>query len=123
MMKRNMKDFRRISQSNLFTHAVIFLLFTLQTPWMAWLLIEGMSSKLVGQIGDDICFVSLTRWFNRARFEFHNSPSVVPFLSYPAGWRLSHTEMSAATLAIGFPIRFLYGDIFDYNFSTLAGLG
>jgi hypothetical protein len=79
-----------------------------------------MDSMLVGQIGDNVYFVWLFGWFRKAIFEFKTSPFVVPHLNYPEGWSLAHTEMSPATLAIGFPLSFIAGNVFAYNFSALA---
>ena len=75
---------------------------------------------LVGQIGDNVYFVWLFGWFRKAIFELKASPFVVPFLNYPEGWSLAHTEMSPATLVIGFPFSFITSNVFAYNFSALA---
>jgi hypothetical protein len=79
-----------------------------------------MDSMLVGQIGDNVYFVWLFGWFRKAIFELKTSPFVVPFLNYPEGWSLAHTEMSPATLVIGFPLSLIVGNVFAYNFSALA---
>jgi len=87
---------------------------------MTWPLVRVMDSMLVGQIGDNVYFVWLFGWFRKAIFELKVSPFVVPFLNYPEGWSLAHTEMSPATLVIGFPFSFIAGNVFAYNFSALA---
>ena len=101
-------------------HSIIFVVFVGLTIVVTWPLVRVMDSMLVGQIGDNVYFVWLFGWFRKALFELKTSPFVVPFLNYPEGWSLAHTEMSPATLAIGFPFSLIVGNVFAYNVSALA---
>ncbi|TFH34890.1 MAG: hypothetical protein E4G99_08550 [Anaerolineales bacterium] len=100
--------------------SIIFTFFMFLTIACTWPLVRVMDSRLVGQIGDNVYFVWLYGWFRKAIFELHVNPFIVPFLNYPEGCSLAHTEMSPATLAIGFPFSFIWGNVFAYNFSALA---
>ena len=110
----------QIRKAIIYRHVVTLLFFIGLTIGMTWPLAQHMNTSVVGQVGDNVYFVWLFGWFRKAIFELNTSPFVVPFLNYPEGWSLAHTEMSPATLAIGFPFSFIAGNVFAYNFSALA---
>jgi hypothetical protein len=94
--------------------------FTLMTIVMTWQLPLHMGDAIVGQIGDNIYFVWLIGWFRKALFELHVSPVFVPFLNYPEGWSLAHTEITPATILMALPASLIGGNIFAYNLVLLA---
>jgi hypothetical protein len=96
------------------------LAFVAMTVFMTWPLISRMRDSVVGHIGDNVYFVWLFAWFRRAIFELHTSPFHVPQLNYPEGWSLAYTEMSPATIALGFPASLVGGPVFGYNFALLT---
>ena len=74
---------------------------------------------MVGQIGDNVYFIWLFGWFEKALFVLHQSPFFVPQLNYPEGWSLAHTEIVPSVLALGMPVSLLAGPIAAYNVSLL----
>jgi hypothetical protein len=98
----------------------ITVYFIIMTIIMTWPLTRNMSHSIVGRIGDNIYFVWLIQWFQKALFELHKSPLFVPFLNYPQGWYLAYTDITPAMVFIGLPAGMIRGSIFGYNFAILA---
>lgn len=104
------------------------LYFFIMTIVITWPLASNMTHSVVGSIGDNIYFVWLIKWFQKALFELHGSPLFVPFLNYPQGWYLAYTDITPAMVLTGLPAALLGGATFGYNFSmfasfVLSGLG
>ena len=95
------------------------LTYAAMTVFMTWPLLLRMRDSVVGQVGDNVYFVWLFAWIRRAIFELHTSPFHVPQLNFPEGWSLAYTEMSPATIALGFPASLVAGPVFGYNFALL----
>ena len=95
------------------------LYFILATVVFTWPLLLHMSDSVVDRIGDNVYFVWLFGWFEKALFELGVNPLVVPQLNYPEGWSLAYTELAPATLAIGFPLSLIGGEVLGYNFALL----
>ncbi len=87
---------------------------------MTWPLARNMDHSIVGTIGDNIYFVWLIQWFQKALFELHKSPLFVPFLNYPQGWYLAYTDITPAMVLIGLPAAIVGGSTFGFNFAMLA---
>ena len=94
--------------------------FIIMTIIMTWPLAKYMSHSIVGTIGDNIYFIWLIEWFQKALFELHKSPLFVPFLNYPQGWYLAYTDITPAMVLIGLPAGIIAGSTFGYNFAMLA---
>jgi hypothetical protein len=78
-----------------------------------------MGDSVVGRIGDNIYFVWLFGWFQKALFDLKVSPFFVPQLNFPAGWSLAHTEIAPATLLLGYPAFLVGGPTLGYNVAVL----
>jgi hypothetical protein len=103
-----------------FTHLWAFLYFTGMSLVMTWPLALRMREAVVGEIGDNIYFIFLIRWYQRAWFELGISPFFHPWLNYPQGWNLASTDTSLATTLFGLPVSLLFGPTFGYNFAMLV---
>lgn len=95
---------------------------------MTWPLAERMSHAIVGEIGDNIYFVWMIGWMQKAIFELGVNPFDVWFLNYPEGWSMAYTEITPAQLALALPFSFIGGSTFAYNAAmlssfVLSGLG
>lgn len=101
-------------------HAGALAFFTLLALAMTWPLALHMADAVVGEIGDNIYFIFLIRWYQRAWFELGISPFYHPWLNYPQGWNLASTDTSLATTLVGLPPSLLFGPTFGYNFAMLA---
>ncbi len=82
-------------------------------------LVKNMSTHMIGQTGDNLYFVWLIDWFQKALFELHVNPFDIWFLNYPAGWSLAYTEITPAQLALALPFSLLKNPLFGYNMSML----
>jgi hypothetical protein len=96
------------------------LYFLVMTIIITWPFARYMTNSVVGRIGDNIYFIWLIKWFQKALFELHVSPLFVPFLNYPQGWYLAYTDITPAMVLTGLPAGLLGGATFGYNFSMLA---
>jgi hypothetical protein len=96
------------------------LYFLVMTIIITWPFASYMTHSVVGSIGDNIYFIWLIKWFQKALFELHVSPLFVPFLNYPQGWYLAYTDITPAMVLSGLPAGLLGGATFGYNFSMLA---
>jgi hypothetical protein len=102
--------------------------FAVLTVFMTWPLVLRMHDAVVGLIGDNVYFVWLIGWFQKALFQIHVSPFNIWFLNYPQGWSLSYTEITPVQILMALPVSLLAGPVFAYNFVLLltfflAGLG
>lgn len=102
------------------THLWAAFYFTAFTLLMTWPLALRMRDSVVGEIGDNIYFIFLIRWYQKAWFELGISPFFHPWLNYPQGWNLASTDTSLATTLFGLPLSLLLGPTFGYNFAMLV---
>ena len=101
-------------------HLAALAFFTALTILMTYPLVLRMGDSLVGEIGDNIYFVFLIRWYEKAWFELGISPFFHPWLNYPQGWNLASTDTSLATTLFGLPASLIAGPVFGYNFAMLV---
>jgi len=104
------------------------LYFSILTVWMTWPLPTKMLDSMVGRVGDNIYFVWMIGWLQKALFQLRVNPFNVWFLNYPEGWSLAYTEITPANLLIALPFSLLGGPMFGYNMAlllsfVLSGLG
>ena len=95
--------------------AVFFLL----TVAFTWPLIKEMGRAVVGQYGDNLYFIWLIGWTEKAIFELHQSPLVSYLLNYPEGWRLASSESTLLMVLTGLPFSLLGGATLGYNASIV----
>jgi hypothetical protein len=95
------------------------LYFTLLSILMTWPLIRVMGTHLVGSVGDNIYFVWMIGWIQKALFQLGANPFDVWFLNYPEGWNMAYTEITPAQLALALPFSLLGGSTFGYNAAML----
>lgn len=101
-------------------HLWVLLFYALLSVLMTWPLLLHMRDAVVGEIGDNIYFIFLIRWYQKAFFELGVSPFFNPWLNYPQGWNLASTDTSLATTLFGLPVSLLAGPTFGYNFAMLV---
>lgn len=94
--------------------------FTIFSVVMTYPLVLRMRDAVVGEIGDNIYFIFLIRWYERAWFELGISPFFHPWLNYPQGWNLASTDTSLATTLFGLLASLFAGPTFGYNFAMLV---
>jgi len=87
-----------------------------------------LDAKIAGQPGDNLYFVWLIDWYERAIFDLHRSPVFDPWLNYPEGWSLASTELPHTMVGLALPASAVGGAVAGYNFSALlsfflSGLG
>jgi hypothetical protein len=102
------------------THLLALLYFILASIAMTWPLVLHMANAVVGEIGDNIYFIFLIRWYEKAWFQLGISPFFHPWLNYPQGWNLASTDTSMATTLFGLPVSMLWGPTFGFNFAMLV---
>jgi len=78
------------------------------------------ADSVAGQPGDNLYFVWLFDWYERAIFELHQSPTFSPWLNFPDGWSLASTQLPQAMVWLGLPVSVLAGPVAAYNFAALA---
>ncbi len=96
-----------------------FVFFSFMTIVMTYPLILRMGNSVIGDISDNIYFVWLVRWYQKAIFELHISPFFDPFLNYPQGWNPASADITPAMVALALPGSLLFGHIWGYNFAML----
>lgn len=93
----------------------VLLFYSALTVVMTWPLALHMRDGVVGRIGDNIYFVWMIGWVERALFELGANPFDVWFLNYPEGWSLAYTEIAPAQILLALPFSLLGGATFGYN--------
>ena len=96
-----------------------FIYFTIMTVVMTYPLVLRMGNFVIGQIGDNVYFVWLVHWYQKAIFELGISPFFNPYLNYPQGWNLASTDIAPAMVALAMPGSLLFGQTWGYNFAML----
>jgi hypothetical protein len=109
-----------IRQSRLLTHLMVIAYFAALTAAYTFPLIFRMADSAVGEIGDNIYFVWLIGWYQKALFTLGVNPFFHPGLNYPAGWNLATTDTTLAMALLGLPGSLLFGPTWGYNFAILA---
>ncbi|MFQ5922094.1 MAG: hypothetical protein ACE5M4_04560 [Anaerolineales bacterium] len=84
-----------------------------------WPLLKEMGRAVVGQYGDNLYFIWLIGWTEKAIFELHQSPLVSYLLNYPEGWRLASSESTLLMVLTGLPFSLLRGATHGYNASVI----
>ena len=101
-------------------HLWALVYFSFFSLLMTWPLALRMRDSVVGEIGDNIYFIFLIRWYQKAWLELGISPFFHPWLNYPQGWNLASTDTSLATTLFGLPASLVAGPTFGYNFAMLV---
>lgn len=78
-------------------------------------LIQHCGHAVAGEIGDNIYFIWMIGWVEKALFTLHSNPLNVWYLNYPEGWNMAHTEMAPAQLALAQPFSLAGGETLAYN--------
>ena len=94
--------------------------FTVLSVVFTWPVAKGPLEEIAGQPGDNLYFVWLIDWYERAVFDLHRSPVFDPWLNYPEGWSLASTELPHTMVGLALPVSALSGAVGGYNFSALA---
>ncbi len=95
------------------------LYFTLLSIWMTWPLARVIGGRIAGTLGDNIYFVWMIGWMQKALFQIGANPFNVWFLNYPEGWNMAYTEITPAQLALAMPFSLAVGPTFGYNAAML----
>jgi hypothetical protein len=98
----------------------VLLYFLIVTLVFTYPLVFKMRDQVVGQIGDNIYFIWLIRWYQKALFELHINPFFNPFLNYPEGWSLASTDTTPTMMLLAIPASWLGGATWGFNFAILA---
>jgi len=93
--------------------------FVILTVAMTWPLVLRMGNSVVGSYGDNLYYVWLIGWFEKANFVLHRSPLFTDLINYPEGWRLAGDEVTPAMVLAGLPFSLLGGPVLGYNASAL----
>jgi hypothetical protein len=117
MMQRLLNTIR---QSRLLIQLTVVAYFSVLTIAYTYPLILQMAGSVVGEIGDNIYFVWLIGWYQKALFTLGINPFFHPGLNHPAGWNLATTDTTPAMSLLGLPGSLLFGPTWGYNFAILA---
>ena len=101
------------------TAALLLGVFSMLTVIATWPLPRVMTHSIAGQYGDNLYFVWLIGWIQKALFELNQSPLVSDLLNYPEGWRLASTDSTLLMAVMALPFSLLGGPVFGYNISVL----
>jgi len=126
LVKKMTHGIRLFFEKHTWAGAIIY--FFILTLIMTWPLVLKMSDQIVGQVGDNIYFIWMIGWVQKALFELGVNPFNVWFLNYPEGWSLAYTEITPIQIAMALPFSQIGGATFAYNAVMmltfiLAGLG
>jgi len=109
-----------IRQSRLLSHGVVLAFFSVLTIGYTFPLVLRMSDSVVWDIGDNIYFIWLIGWYQKAIFQLGINPFFHPGMNYPAGWDLATTDTTPTMALLGLPGSLLLGSTWGYNFAILA---
>lgn len=82
-------------------------------------LASHLFTHLAGRIGDNIYFVWLIGWVEKAYFTLGITPLHLDWLNHPEGWSLASTEIAQSQLALAVPFSRLGGETFGFNLAML----
>ncbi|MHC1772506.1 MAG: hypothetical protein AB9907_12405 [Flexilinea sp.] len=99
--------------------SVYLLWFIILAVVFTWPLCLHSLHEVAGNIGDNIYFVWMVGWLQKALFELKTNPLDVSFLNYPEGWNMARTEMAPAQLVLALPFSLIGGETFGYNMALL----
>ena len=116
-MREKLSAFRHSKES---IYLIVLAYFSFLTVAYTFPLIFHMADSVVGKIGDNIYFVWLIGWFQKALFTLHVNPFFHPGLNYPEGWNVAMTETTPAMVLLALPGSLLFGPTWGYNFAILA---
>jgi len=100
--------------------SLVGIYFVLLAILFTYPLITMMSTRIIGQPGDNIYYAWVIGWVKKAIFDLQVNPLNVWFLNYPEGWNLAYTEIAPVQVLIALPFTLLVNPIFGYNFSILS---
>jgi hypothetical protein len=95
------------------------LYFTILSVIFTYPLVWRMNNSVVGQIGDNIYFIWLIRWYNQALFILHTNPFYIAHLNYPEGWYIATSDTVPAAMIYTLPLSWIGGATWAYNASML----
>jgi len=104
--RRNFSDHNWLYWRDLFGPSLFFLGITIL---MTWPLGIHMRTQVIGSLGDNLYYVWLMGWFQKALFQYHINPFIVPFHITAIGWSLAYTEITIANNIIGLPFTIIGG--------------
>ncbi len=110
-----MKKFLQKTQS-----IIVFLYFSAVTAFMTYPVAFHLKDSVLGQYGDNIYFVWLVRWYQKAFLEGQGHPFFNPMMNYPQGWNLSTTDTALASVLPGVPFSVFWGPVAGYNIAMLV---
>lgn len=118
--QRNSSPWQRVTGwVNRWSGVAALVYFTALSILATWPLARVMRAQLVGEVGDNIYFVWMIGWMQKALFQLRANPFDVWFLNYPAGWNMAYTEITPAQLALALPFSLMGGPTFGYNAAML----
>lgn len=91
----------------------------LLSVFITWPLARHLSKAVIGTIGDNIYFVWLIGWCQRALFELKISPLFNPWMNYPEGWNLSTTDTAFSSTLPGAVFSLIFGATAGYNLAAI----
>jgi hypothetical protein len=100
--------------------SLVGIYFVLLAILFTYPLITMMSTRIIGQPGDNIYYAWVISWVKKAIFDLQVNPLNVWFLNYPEGWNLAYTEIAPVQVLIALPFALLVNPLFGYNFSMLS---
>lgn len=100
--------------------SLVGIYFVLLAILFTYPLITMMSTRIIGQPGDNIYYAWVIGWVKKAIFDLQVNPLNVWFLNYPEGWNLAYTEIAPVQVLIALPFALLVNPLFGYNFSMLS---
>mgnify|MGYP003590181376 FL=1 len=100
--------------------SLVGIYFVLLAILFTYPLITMMSTRIIGQPGDNIYYAWVIGWVKKAIFDLQVNPLNVWFLNYPEGWNLAFTEIAPVQVLIALPFALLANPLFGYNFSMLS---
>ena len=110
------------SRNPFFLHPffIAALFYSVLSVLMTWPLAAHLGSAVVGWEGDNLYFVWLVGWFQKALLELHQLRLAVPLFNYPQGWNLAYNEITPAMALIALPFSLLGGPVLGYNVAILV---
>ena len=87
---------------------------------MTWPLSRQMGDMLIGGTGDNLYYVWLIGWLQKAIFSLHINPLVVPIFNFPYGWNLAFSEITPVNSLPAVLISYLGNPTLAYNLILLT---
>jgi hypothetical protein len=93
--------------------------FAALTVLLTWPLVTRLSQATVSRPGDNLYWIWLIGWVEKALFTLRQSPLTTDLLNYPEGWSLASTEMSPLMVLLALPFSLLATPTLGYNLAAL----